>query len=67
MDSKNTEILVLGGGLAGFVAAKTAKDQGKDVILAAKSGGISEICPGAFDILGMVPGEDKKIVVKIQL
>lgn len=66
MNVKSTQVLVVGGGLAGLVAAKTAKDQGKEVVLATKSGGISEICQGAFDVLGMVPGKDKKLVVNIE-
>ena len=65
MNIKETQVLVVGGGLAGLVAAKVAKKQGKEVVIAAKSGGISEICCGAFDVLGAIPGANAKIVVNI--
>jgi glycerol-3-phosphate dehydrogenase subunit B len=46
------DVLVIGGGLAGAVAAKKAAEQGKRVALVVAGGGASAHASGAFDVCG---------------
>lgn len=48
----NADVLVIGGGVAGCMAARSAAQKGKKVILLAKNGGETELSSGVVDILG---------------
>lgn len=61
MIGKKSDVLVVGGGIAACVAAAAALDAGKSVTMLFSNGGNSEICGGAVDIMGVVPGESPMI------
>ncbi len=49
--TKSTDIIIIGGGMAGAAAAIAAKNKGADVILIRKGYGSTALSSGAFDIL----------------
>ena len=57
MKKLTSDVVVIGGGLSGCIAAKTAKDAGKTVTIVFPNGGASELSNGSIDILGVLPGE----------
>ncbi|MDD3404014.1 MAG: FAD-binding protein [Hespellia sp.] len=61
MKIEKTDVLVVGGGAAGAVAASAVLDAGKSVSVVFANGGGSEICGGAMDVMGVVPGEKPMI------
>ncbi|MDO5146217.1 MAG: FAD-binding protein [Eubacteriales bacterium] len=61
MNKNNSDVLVVGGGIAACVAAAAVREEGKKVTMLFSNGGNTEICGGAFDILGVVPGEEPEI------
>lgn len=64
MKNNKYDVLVVGGGIAGCVAAKAAADEGKSVAVIFPNSGASEISSGVVDILGVIPGEKAEIVEK---
>ena len=54
------DVLVVGGGVAGMLAAARAREQGASVVLVKKSGGGTHASSGAVDVaddlVGLVPG-----------
>jgi len=58
----NADVLVIGGGVAGCVAAAAVLDAGKKVTVVAQNGGNSEVSGGAVDILGVIPGKEPRIL-----
>lgn len=61
MNEMKSDVLVIGGGLAGCVAAESVLKAGKKVTMVFPTGGSSEISSGAMDILGVIPGEKPQI------
>ena len=61
MSERKSDVLVVGGGLAGCVAAQSVLQAGKNVTVICSNGGISEISAGAVDVLGVIPGEKPQI------
>lgn len=46
------DVVVIGGGLAGFMAAAAARKQGAEVAILAEGGGVLELSSGSIDLLG---------------
>lgn len=61
MKTEQSDVLVIGGGLAGCVAAKAALDAGASVTMIFPDGGASELSSGAADVAGVVPGQPPKV------
>lgn len=61
MNEIKNDVLVVGGGLAGCVAAESVLKAGKNVTVLFSNGGMSEISSGAVDVLGVIPGEKPQI------
>ncbi|RDE14641.1 MAG: anaerobic glycerol-3-phosphate dehydrogenase subunit B [Candidatus Thorarchaeota archaeon] len=51
-----TDLVVIGGGMAGLVAGSVAAEAGLDVVLLRKGHGATAQSSGAIDIIGYVPG-----------
>ncbi len=54
---KHYDVIVIGMGLAGLMAAKTAAEGGKSVLLIGKGVGTAHTYTGCIDVLGYCPGE----------
>jgi len=61
MMKEHYDVLVIGGGIAGCIAAKAAQDAGRKVAMIFPNGGASELSSGVVDIAGVIPGECAKI------
>jgi len=61
MMKEHYDVLVVGGGIAGCVAAKTAQEAGGKVAMVFPNGGASELSSGVVDIVGVIPGACAKI------
>lgn len=57
MEATRSDVLVIGGGIAGCVAASAVLDEKKSVTMLFPNGGSSEISIGTLDIMGVIPGE----------
>ncbi len=62
MKLENHDVIVVGGGLAGCIAAKAVADKGKKAAMVFPNGGKSELSSGCLDVFGVVPGEKPAIV-----
>ena len=52
------DLMVIGMGLSGLMAAKTAADHGLKTMVLAKGAGIFQVLLGGVDLLGYYPEED---------
>lgn len=59
MNGKETEILVIGAGLAGLIAAAKSAESGKKVILVAKGSGTLSVSSGCIDLWGYTLTDSK--------
>ncbi|MDD6348305.1 MAG: FAD-binding protein [Lachnospiraceae bacterium] len=62
MIENKSDVIVIGGGLAGCVAADTAAKAGKKVTMLFQTGGSTEVSGGALDVCGVIPGEKPAVV-----
>ena len=51
------DVIVIGMGLAGLMAAKTAAEEGKTVLLIGKGMGTAHTYTGCIDVLGYYPAK----------
>ncbi len=58
------DVVVIGGGLAGLVAANTAASRGKEVLLIAAGLGSLHVATGCIDLLGYTGSGDKQPVTR---
>ena len=56
-----TDVLIIGGGMAGLVAGITAAQAGTNTIIVRKGQGATVDSSGAIDIAGYLPGAYNKI------
>ena len=61
----NADVIVVGAGFSGLVAAATASEEGKRVLLIAQGQGSTAITSGCIDILGYLPCQ-KSYLTNIQ-
>ena len=61
-----TEVLVIGGGMAGLVAGITAAQAGSDTIVVRKGQGATADSSGAIDIAGYLPGAETPFISPIE-
>ncbi|MBW2058481.1 MAG: glycerol-3-phosphate dehydrogenase subunit GlpB [Deltaproteobacteria bacterium] len=55
------DVIVIGAGLSGLMAAKTAADCGLRTLILAKGMGMIHVSPGGIDLLGYYPEESMEI------
>ncbi len=61
-----TEVLVIGGGMAGLVAGITAAQAGLDTIVVRKGQGATADSSGAIDIAGYLPGGETPFISPVE-
>ncbi|MHA1907321.1 MAG: anaerobic glycerol-3-phosphate dehydrogenase subunit GlpB [Candidatus Thorarchaeota archaeon] len=62
----DTDVLVIGGGMAGLVAGITAAQAGSDTIVVRKGQGATVDSSGAIDIAGYLPGAETPFLSPIE-
>ena len=60
------DVIVIGMGLSGLMAAKTAADHGLKTMVLAKGAGMFQVLLGAVDLLGYYPEENPKMLEDVR-